>query len=1236
MSSSHQTPQTLKRRRSLDAPQERPTRTHKRIKETASPNVLYDPSQQEAVLRFERHHVSRPTQLVASLRISQHLSPELERCLEEVRYAQTQLGDFGADLTLQELTRRGTLKETAIGISGSQTIAHHDYKLPASWTRVESKVFSPKLLRLVQALKSSDGTASRFQGIIYVNRRSFAPMLACTLSKLSEHLNSIRPCYLLGSNSPSGILADIETLHKLRIGTFNLIVAARSAEDLDLPDVPLLIHYDPPPTILSYAYCRTQTQALNGHMIFMLEDGCNLAYKDVNQSALLSEEACSWIESARGASTSQSFSPRELCNFSPAMSLVDTSDDEQRPLRIQDPATGLTITPLCSTLAIHRYALYLHGQKASELCSISFQEQSTHEGIAVLCTINLPGSPIPNTVGPPSPSHGHARRSATYEACLQLFQAGHLESWVFPALNPLEVGPHIRSEPNTNDVDSTRGPARKYPRKHPLFWTEVLPIHEATTVYPTLISPSSDCSPSYPPVLLLTTRPLPNDLGPSARMYGSSVPSDVHLITATPFTFTAEELEKLHQFTRRVYHAVLRKALPLPFKEVMYLLAPLDQAAEELCVDATAEMQGLISWDVVEEAAKGWAVPFYKEGEQLSQSMVEDAVLADSWTEFTRRYHDLKIRSDLTPRSAPAHGEFGPEHASYLAFCEKQRKDFTGLKDPDQPLIEVTDLPQYPNSLCPLQKPVAPTTRCFIPELCARFTIPAGTFRTLNLVPAVTYHIDQLFLVKELNAKYFGRVISDELLLQAITSPTALRGYDYERLEWLGDAFLKYFSSCFLFSTHPKSAEGQLHTARGALISNNTLFLAANRMKIPQFIQSAAFVLRTWKPVLSSTSQGQGSFKPPVNRQPEAPNTSKRSKKRRAKDPNTIVLGDNVVANVVEAIIGAAFLTGGRDVALTVTKALDLPFPNVYRWADVTPVVPAFVPAPVQARQRDAIVELTRCGSFEDGSPWLAFALSRGSNHESHLAHERLEFIGDAILDFLVVCYLYDKYPSMSTGGLTLLKGASVSNTALAAISASIGLHTHARFEDPRTHQKVSAYVAQVTAHKTKAAAEGHVIGQYWIGLEPPKALADILEALIGAIYLSDASDLHGVQRFFDRVLRPFYDEHVTLHTLSDHPHSALTQVMQSYPCREFKVDSSSSSTDANSLGSHRCSVIVHDVVLARAEGASAALASRWACSFALDALEGDPTFLARTCDCRQGASANSGQEAKSRKAGGS
>ena len=134
-----------------------------------------------------------------------------------------------------------------------------------------------------------------------------------------------------------------------------------------------------------------------------------------------------------------------------------------------------------------------------------------------------------------------------------------------------------------------------------------------------------------------------------------------------------------------------------------------------------------------------------------------------------------------------------------------------------------------------------------------------------------------------------------------------------------------------------------------------------------------------------------------------------------------------------------------------------------------------------------------------------------------------------------------------------------MSNTALAAISVAVGLHHHARFEDPRTNQKVSAYVTQVSAQKTregqKAAAEKREVGQYWIGLEPPKPLADILEALIGAIYLSDACELHGVQRFFDRVLRPFYDAHVTLHTLSDHPHSALTQVMQSYPCREFRVE---------------------------------------------------------------------------------
>ena len=45
--------------------------------------------------------------------------------------------------------------------------------------------------------------------------------------------------------------------------------------------------------------------------------------------------------------------------------------------------------------------------------------------------------------------------------------------------------------------------------------------------------------------------------------------------------------------------------------------------------------------------------------------------------------------------------------------------------------------------------------------------------------------------------------------------------------------------------------------------------------------------------------------------------------------------------------------------------------------------------------------------------------------------------------------------------------------------------------------------------------------------------------------------------------------------------------------------------------------MVIHDVILASAAGPSAAYASKQAAVYALDAIEGDPDFITRTCDCR-------------------
>lgn len=45
--------------------------------------------------------------------------------------------------------------------------------------------------------------------------------------------------------------------------------------------------------------------------------------------------------------------------------------------------------------------------------------------------------------------------------------------------------------------------------------------------------------------------------------------------------------------------------------------------------------------------------------------------------------------------------------------------------------------------------------------------------------------------------------------------------------------------------------------------------------------------------------------------------------------------------------------------------------------------------------------------------------------------------------------------------------------------------------------------------------------------------------------------------------------------------------------------------------------MVIHDIILAGAVGATAAFATKQAAVYALDAIEGDPDFIARTCDCR-------------------
>lgn len=94
--------------------------------------------------------------------------------------------------------------------------------------------------------------------------------------------------------------------------------------------------------------------------------------------------------------------------------------------------------------------------------------------------------------------------------------------------------------------------------------------------------------------------------------------------------------------------------------------------------------------------------------------------------------------------------------------------------------------------------------------------------------------------------------------------------------------------------------------------------------------------------------------------------------------------------------------------------------------------------------------------------------------------NERLEFLGDSVLGVVITETLYNTHPELSEGRLAKLRAAVVNARALAEVARTIGLGPHIRLG------------------KGEESTGGH---------DKSSILADTVEAIIGATYLSGGPD---------------------------------------------------------------------------------------------------------------------------------
>ena len=207
--------------------------------------------------------------------------------------------------------------------------------------------------------------------------------------------------------------------------------------------------------------------------------------------------------------------------------------------------------------------------------------------------------------------------------------------------------------------------------------------------------------------------------------------------------------------------------------------------------------------------------------------------------------------------------------------------------------------------------------------------------------------------------------------------------------------------------------------------------------------------------------------------------------------------------------------------------------------------------------------------------------LSRALTHRSFLNehpeaiedNERLEFLGDAVLDFVVGAWLYQHFPEMAEGDLTRMRSALV--------------HT----------ERLADFARQIDLGRAIHLGRGEIQAG---GQDKDALLCDTFEAVVGAIYLSAGIEV--TQQFMSPFCRQAADIALAGSSLDD-PKSLFQQWAQArgLATPQYVTRNASGPDHARIF---EVDVLVEGQVYGSGEGRSKQMATKLAAQDALDRLE--------------------------------
>ena len=447
-------------------------------------------------------------------------------------------------------------------------------------------------------------------------------------------------------------------------------------------------------------------------------------------------------------------------------------------------------------------------------------------------------------------------------------------------------------------------------------------------------------------------------------------------------------------------------------------------------------------------------------------------------------------------------------------------------------LVEFTKFPKRRDFLHPL-----PTGDSLSVSYTSVDTLPACDCTVDNLpnrysvfavfVPSILHRCGLRFVARTLCEGVLRPVEMNDLgLVQAaITASSAREDIDYQRLEFLGDGILKCYTAIRLFYELPDYPERYLAGAKDRRVANDTLANVALENDLGRYIITIPFTGYKWQPLYTEDS------------------FEHEEEERRE-------LSRKIIADVVEALIGAAYIDGGWTKA---QKCIEIFFPSttntlIVDQPSLAPTVDEVRPFPPLAKLEELIgYRFTNQFFLIEALTHASFTLQPDAR-----SYERLEYIGDAILDYIITPRLYRYYQGRSLKHYEMhLLRIAVVNADFLAFCCMTNYVTEDRADIVRDHTTPSGFATQhgtVKRHLWQymrksspeiTKAQDASIKRYlrrrddvrrllergqrypWIELmhiRADKFFSDLVESVIGAIFLDSGHDLQACERFVEKM----------------------------------------------------------------------------------------------------------------------